>query len=171
MSKTVRNTLFTLTMLGLTTFGLEWNKEVAAERDPVAIGRAVLASQPSQLSIDDQVFPLQIDFSKPVIKLGQAQQVAITTAPYATLAIVIVYPNESIVPPEARQAQADASGHYSFQFHLDDFRLLGSVTVSVVATVDTKTTEASQTFSLQSWLATDEIETPEERTYSHPLIP
>lgn len=167
MMKALRNTVFTVVALGLTTLGLYWNKEVARQHDPVAIGRSVLASQ--SLGIDEQVFPLSISFSRPAMKLGQVQEMTIKTVPFAELDIVTTYPDGTIDNPQTTHAKADANGSYTMKYKLSDFSYLGVIKTAVVATSNTKTSEAAQVFALQPWSA-DTSDQGDDR-YVHPLVP
>lgn len=167
MIKLIRNTAFTIVAIGLTTLGLYWNKEIALRHDPVAIGRSVLASQ--TLGLTEQIFPLSISFSRPVMKLGQSQEMTIKTVPFAELDIVTTYPDGTIDNPQTIHAKADNKGNFKMKYKLNDFGHLGVIKAAVVATSETKTSEAAQVFALQPWSA-DTNDQGDDR-YVHPLVP
>lgn len=168
MNKSVRNSVFTAVALGLTIIGIHWNKEIARQSDPLAVSRSVLASQP--LGEGEQMFPLTIDFALPVMKLGQTQEMIITTAPYAELEIITYYPDGSINNEQTLIATADKYGRFHKKFKLNSFENLGIFRTSVIATSATKTSEAAQVFALQPWSVSSDIEN-EPTKYYHPLVP
>lgn len=167
MMKLVRNTLFTIVALGLTTLGLHWNKEIARQHDPLAIGRSVLASQ--NLDTADQVFPLSISFSRPVMKLGQTQEMTIQTVPFAQLDVAVNFPDGSIFSEQTRRVVADQAGKFQVRFKINDFQHLGVAKAAVVAISNTKSSEATQVFAIQPWSA-DTTDESDDR-YVHPLVP
>ena len=126
MSRVIRNTFFTIVALIMTTVGLEWNKDTAKQNDPVTISQAVLASQlETKEATEDQVFPLEISFSRQVVRLGQYQVVTFRTVPRAKLDIVTQYPNGSINNSQTLRAVADENGVFTQKYKLDNFRFLG----------------------------------------------
>ncbi|MEX0594585.1 MAG: hypothetical protein WD157_00600 [Patescibacteria group bacterium] len=171
MSRTIRNTFFTIVALILTTIGLGWNKDIAKENDPVTISQAVLASQTDASSTKEQPFPLKIEFSRQVVRLGQTQVVTINTLANAQLDIVTQYPNGSINNSQTLKAKADSNGQFIQKYKLDDFHFLGVFHVSVVATTKNRTSTDLEKFVLQTWIS-DQSELINEVTeYKYPLVP
>lgn len=167
MWKVVRNTFFTAAAIGLTVVGLRWNTQTVSQLDPLTIGRSVVAAQSLE---DDPNFPLKIEFARPIVKLGQAQEMTIVTVPNAELEIVTIYPDGDVADLQTRRAVADNEGRFYMKYKLSDFRYLGIIRVAVVATSATKTAETSQVFGVQPWVA-DAVEEAQEQRYLHPLIP
>ena len=171
MSRTLRNTFFTIAALVMTTAGLSWNRDIDKKTDPVAISQAVLASQPQNTENKDQSFKLDIEFSRQVVRLGQTQVVTISTVPNAELEIVTQYPNGSINNSQTIKAKADKSGQFIQKYKLDDFHFLGVFHVSVVATTKNRTSTDLEKFILQTWIA-DQPDLAKEITgYKYPLVP
>jgi hypothetical protein len=168
--KVIRNSIFTALAVTLTVIAVDWNKEIARQRQPIAISQAVLAAQnPSGLTID-QAFPLSINFSRDEVKLGQYQEIIIRTVPFAELDIVTQYPDGSVSADQTFQAKASEGGEYRFRFKLDSFEYLGVFRISIAAYSDNKVSEASNHFLLKTWVS-DELNPSGEGNYVYPLVP
>ncbi|MCR4306992.1 MAG: hypothetical protein NUV80_00315 [Candidatus Berkelbacteria bacterium] len=166
MSKMVRNSIFTLIVLALTAVGLSWNKQIVRHADPVQISNTVLSSETQG---DRQSFPLKIEFTQTRVKLGQTQELKITTIANATLEIVTVYPDGSVNHAQTLRATADETGRYKLKFKLDDFSYLGVFETRVLAHSNNQEAQSSARFALQTW-------TPEDKAinqdgYVYPLLP
>ena len=142
MNKVVRNTIYTVLAITMTSVGLKWNKVVNAPHQPIALQKAVLASDAFTYTTSLQ-FPLSITFDKPAVSLGQLQTVTINTVPFANLDIVTKYPDNTVDHPQSLTAKGDGNGVYSLTFKVSDFHYLGSFQVNVVASSGNQT---SQTF-------------------------
>ncbi len=171
MSRTLRNTFFTIFVLILTTIGLSWNRTTIEQRDPVTISEAVLASQTEQPATEEQPFPLAISFSRDVVRLGQTQTVTFTTIPNAELEIVTQYPSGSVNNSQTQKVTVDQTGSYVQKYKLDDFHFLGVFHVSVVAYTANRTATASEKFVLQTWTKTNQEILDEVTDYRYPLVP
>lgn len=166
MSKTVRNSIFTTFVVLLTAVGLNWNKQIAHQANPVAIGQSVLASDVKDAAIN---FPLSVKFSRPRLELGQTQQLIVKTAPAATLDIATVYPDGSVVNDQTLRTTADDQGRYTLRFTVDSFRDLGRFqTVVVVTTVGGQKAKASSTFLAVS---PNYVGEKSLTRYFYPLVP
>jgi hypothetical protein len=162
----VRNSVFTLVILALTAVGLNWNKNIVRHSDPVQISNTVLSAETVRSS---QPFPLTIEFDQPHVKLGQTQEMKISTIANASLEIATVYPDGSVSNAQTLQATADETGHYKLKFKLDDFSYLGVFETRVIARSNNEKSQSSARFALQSW-------TPEDKAasndgYVYPLVP
>ncbi len=171
MSRTLRNTFFTIVALILTTLGLNWNREITVQRDPVTISEAVLASQNEASQTEEQPFPLAITFSREVVRLGQSQTVTFTTVPGAELEIVTQYPNGSVNNSQTLKMTVDGSGSYVQKYKLDDFHFLGVFHVTAVAYTNNRTATASEKFVLQTWTKSSPAALDEVTNYRYPLVP
>ena len=172
MSRVIRNTFFTIVVLIMTTVGLEWNKDIAKQNDPVTISQAVLASQLEiKEATEDQVFPLEISFSRQVVRLGQYQVVTFRTVPRAKLDIVTQYPNGSINNSQTLRAVADENGVFTQKYKLDNFRFLGVFHVSAIATIKNRTNTVLEKFVLQTWVKNQPGLEEDITNYQYPLIP
>lgn len=172
MSRAIRNTFFTIVALIMTTVGLEWNEDTARQNNPVAISQAVLASQlETEEETEEQNFPLTIDFSRQVIRLGQTQRVTFTTVPGAKLDIVTQYPNGSINNSQTLKVTADENGQYRQKYKLDNFRFLGVFHVSVIATIENRTNTALEKYVLQTWVEKNSELENAITDYQYPLLP
>jgi len=166
MPKLVRNSIFTLVILALTALGLNWNKSIVLRSDPVQISDTVLSADVSRTK---QPFLLEVEFAQERLKLGQTQEMRITTTANAQLEIVTVYPNGSVNNPQTLRATSDETGRYKLKFKLDDFSYLGVVETRVVARSNNQKSQSLARFALQSW-------TPDDRAvsqdgYVYPLVP
>lgn len=168
MSKTLRNSLFTVVAVSLTAVGVGWNRQVIKDKDPVAIGQTVLAEQPVE-SLAATGLPVSASYSRPNVKLGQSEELTVKTAPNADLEIVTIYPNGSVNNPQTLTATADEVGQYTLQFTPDDFHYLGIFQTVVVAKLGGETGQAKTTFTLQTWTQADQK--PVDTTYVYPLVP
>jgi hypothetical protein len=164
--KTIRNTAFTVLALGLVSFGVSWNEQVARTREPVAIGPAVLAQIGDNLSQQSD-FPLHLELSRTVVRLGQFQVVTIQTRPFADLEIVTSDPTGNSNRPETFTATASETGQYKFRFKLDNFRELGQFVISARATTGPQQAYAQGTFVLQTWHEEPKV----DEVFFHPLVP
>lgn len=166
MLKVVRNTAFTILALGLTSAGLGWNKNIAANQLPLGSQQAVLAAQLR----DDETpaFPVNLTFASNAVRLGQFQEITITTVPEARLDIVTTYPDSSNNHPQTLSAMADQQGNYQLRFKLDDWHNLGLFTVSVIAATGNKIAHTSGRFVLQTWA---EKSPNQDKNYVYPLVP
>ncbi len=174
MSRTLRNTFFTIAALVMTTLGLNWNEYIAKKSDPVAISQAVLASQEEAAATKDDTvkqFKLEIELSRQVVRLGQTQVVTITTVPNANLDIVTQYPNGSINNSQTIKAKADENGLFTQKYKLDDFHFLGVFHISVIATTKNRTATDLEKFVLQTWIKDQPGLTEEVTNYKYPLVP
>jgi len=166
MFKLARNTVFTLLVLGLTVYGVNWNKEIARSHRPVSAEQTVLASQKFADS-QTPTFPLTITFDRPSLRLGQFETVHIQTVPDAALDIVTLYPDRTVDVSQSVKVKADENGRYELRFRLDDFHHLGIFQVTTVATSGNKTSEVSRQFTLQTWGDSAN----EDSGYVYPLVP
>lgn len=166
MLKIVRNTAFTALALVLTAVGLNWNQEIARERDPVAISQAVLAKKEVAANSD---LPLEVEISRPNIKLNQYQTITIKTAPRSSLEIITVYPNGSINNPQTLTTVTDNNGHYELRFKLDNWHYLGLFRVIVTVQANSKTSRVERQFVLQTWSEPQRDLT--QPPYIYPLLP
>lgn len=166
MWKMVRNTAFTVAALGLTSLGLAWNKNIAASLKPVPSEQAVLAAQ-SVTNNTKLAFPLTVAFANPSVRLGQYQELRITTVPDASLEIVTAYPDGNTNNPQTLLAKADQRGIYRLRFKLGDWRALGLFKTTVTAKTGNTTARASGNFVLQTWAA----DPSGNSTYVYPLVP
>lgn len=168
MFKATRNTVFTIAAVGLTAFGLSWNNDIQQSRRPLSAERAVLAAK-SLADEAEPVFPLEVTFDKPIVKLGQYQELTIKTVPDAELDIVTLYPNGSVNNNQTLKTQADSQGRYQIQFKLSDFYFLGLFQTTVIARTGNKTAEATGRFILQTWVDTGK--SVPSNDYVYPLVP
>jgi len=166
MSKMVRNSIFTLIILALTAVGLNWNKNIVRHSDPVQISSTVLSAE---TTITKQAFPLLVEFAQPRVKLGQTQEMKITTVPNATLEIVTVYPDGSVNNAQTLRAAADETGRFKIKFKLDDFSYLGVFETRVLAHSNGQESRSSARFALHSWAP--ENKAVSEDGYVYPLLP
>lgn len=166
MSKLVRNSIFTLAILALTAVGLSWNKQIVRHGDPVQISNTVLSAEAFNV---DQPFLLKIEYVEQRLKLGQVQEMKISTAANATLEIVTVYPDGSINHPQTLRAKADETGRYKLKFKLDDFSYLGVFETRVLAQANNQEARGSARFALQSWTPDDSSLSTDG--YVYPLLP
>lgn len=172
MSRTLRNTFFTIVALILTTIGLSWNRETIEKRDPLTISQAVLASQVEESStVQEQPFPLTISFTRDVVRLGQTQTVTFTTVPGAELEIVTQYPNGSVNNAQTLKTTADNSGVFVQKYKLDDFHFLGVFHVTAIAYTANRTASVSEKFVLQTWTKPSPAVLDEVTNYRYPLVP
>ena len=166
MPKMVRNSIFTLIVLVLTALGLSWNKNIARNGDPVQISSTVLSAEATKTK---QAFPLAVEFAQTRVKLGQTQEMKITTVPNARLEIVTVYPNGSVNNAQTLRATADETGRYRLKFKLDDFSYLGVFETRVLARSGNQESQGSARFALQTW--TPDNKAVSEDGYIYPLVP
>lgn len=162
----VRNSIFTLIILALTAVGLNWNKSIARHSDPVQISSTVLSSETVETK---QAFTLKVEFAQPRVKLGQVQEMRVSTVPNATLEIVTVYPNGSVSNAQTLRATADETGRFKLKFKPDDFSILGVFETRVLAHSNNQESQSSARFALQTW-------TPDNKAliddgYVYPLLP
>lgn len=174
MSKPVRNTVFTIMAVVLSSVGLSWNRAVVHERQPLAEAPAVSASDVSikeRLDVNEkQDFPLTLSLERTAVKIGQYQTYNIKTIPNAELKLTTVYPNGSVNNPDTFDAVANEVGSYQYSFKMTDFQYLGPYQVHVVATSSGQQASASDHFVLQTWIAPSPSEAP-ELEYRYPLVP
>lgn len=171
MSRTLRNTFFTIVVLVLTTVGLSWNRTTTQQRNPVTISEAVLASQTEPSNSEEQPFPLTVSFSREIVRLGQTQTVTFTTVPNAQLEIVTQYPNGSVNNSQTQKVTVDQTGIYTQKYKLDDFHFLGVFHVSAIAYTNNRTATASEKFVLQTWTKTNKEVLEQVTDYRYPLVP
>lgn len=152
--------------LVLTSMGLSWNEDIAASRQPLSSQAAVLAAQ--TVSDENSAFPLQVKFSSPAVRLGQFQELLITTVPEAKLEVVTVYPDGTTNNLQTVLAVADKNGQYRLRFKMADFRNLGLFTTAVTATSGNKVAQAGSQFVLQTWAESLPSANPD---YVYPLVP
>lgn len=166
MSKIIRNSIFTVIVLILTAIGLSWNKQIVRSGDPVQISNTVLSVASTKVK---QPFPLSVEFSKTHIKLGQYQEMKITTAANAKLEIVTVYPNGNVNNPQTLRASADETGRFFLKFKLDDFADLGVFETRVLARANDQQSQDAARFALQTWFQTSK--SLDQDGYIYPLLP
>lgn len=142
MHKVVRNTLFTATALGLTSLGIGWNKDIVAQRQPLAAEQVALASQ----SQNDPSLPVSITVRDQVVVLGRSETLTIQTNPNATLSIVVRRPDGSVDPSHTFQAQADQLGTYVLSLVVSDYHFLGGFNVKVTSSSNGISNQASAQF-------------------------
>ena len=167
MHKPLRNTAFTLVVVGLSAFGIGWSKQGARQTDPTVISQEVLASPAVRKPNSD--FPLSLEFVRDRVKLGQYQQVTVRTKPFAELEVVTIYPNGSVNNPETLKATADELGNFTMKYKLSDFHFLGIFQVLVRATVSDAQAETSGRFVLQTWIEPNDR--LDQNGYIYPLLP
>ncbi|MEK7202176.1 MAG: hypothetical protein AAB669_01435 [Patescibacteria group bacterium] len=166
MSKMVRNSIFTLIILALTAVGLSWNKRIVRYGDPVQISNTVLSAEAFNV---DQPFSLKVEYVQQRLKLGQTQEMKITTVANAKLEIVTVYPNGSVNHAQTLRATADETGRYKLKFKLDDFGYLGVFETRVLARANNQEARSSARFALQTWTPDDSAISTDG--YVYPLVP
>jgi hypothetical protein len=165
MSKSIRNTFFTIVALVLTGLGVSWNEEVARQRTPVAIGQTVLAEFAGQeQSAGD--FRLELELSRSTVLLGQFQVVTLRALPYSDLELTVRYQDGSFASNLSRRVTADELGRYTWRFQVNDFKAIGPVEVLAKATAGDRTAARRTLFTVQTW---SKSVTTEEFTY--PLVP
>jgi hypothetical protein len=162
-AKAVRNTVFTVAVLALTAVGVQWNEQVAGHRRPVAVNQAVLAQA---VNVRDD-FPLKLELSRDVVRLGQVQVVSVETSPFADLEIIATGPDGSSDRAETFATTADETGRFSFRFKLDDFRDLGSFTLTVKARLGNGTSYEQKSFMVETW----QPDSAKNEEYTHQLLP
>lgn len=167
LTKTVRNTIFTIIVVILTGLGVVWNKNSIDRQKPVAIGQTVLADVSATGSAQDD-FPLHVELSRSVVRLGQYQVVSISTQPFAELNIVTSGSNNRYERPETFRTTADETGKYVFRFRLDDFHDLGQFELVVQAKLADQRASAKQVFELKSWAEKEKVS---EEKFLYPLVP
>lgn len=166
MGKVIRNTIFTLIALGLTAIGLGWTHKISNLNNPVQISSLVLSASKSA----HQAFPLTLEFARSYVKLGQYQELTVSTLPNAELEIVTVYPNGSINNPQTLNATADETGKYSMKFKLDDFAYLGVFETKVLARANNSQSQTTGRFAVQTWnQANNGLDS--SSGYVYPLLP
>ena len=166
MAKLVRNTVFTIVVLALTAVGLNWNKSVVRNDDPIHISDTVLSSFSNE---SQHMFPLTIKFGQTNLKLGQYQDMEIFTQANALLQIVTIYPDGSIDNSQTRRAAADETGRYSMKFRLDDFTQLGVFQTKILAQSGNQESQTSGSFVLRHWAEPNKV--LENYAPSYPLVP
>ena len=166
MWKLVRNTAFTVAALGLTSLGLAWNKDIVANRLPVPSEQAVLAAQ-NVTNNTKLAFPLTVVFANPSARVGQYQELRVTTVPDAALEIVTAYPDGNTTNPQTLSAKADSKGMYRLRFKLGDWRNLGLFKTTVTAKTGNSAARVSGNFVLQTW----SDGTNGSSDYVYPLVP
>ncbi len=165
MSKTIRNTLFTVAILTLTALGVEWNREIAKQQTPVAIGETVLAEFAGGEASSGQ-FNLEVKLSRTNVLLGQYQVVSVQTLPFAQLDIALIKPDGTFDQEQTVRAVADELGRYSQRFRLDDFHALGRFELMIKARSGDQSAASRAVFTLQTW---DRPAAKEE--ILHPILP
>ncbi len=165
MPKAIRNTCFTFLALIVTAFGVHGNKRIAETHKPVANRLAVLADE-TLLSNVENSFPLTVELSRPVVRLGELQFVTIETRPFTDINVMAIGPNGQIDNDGTFNARADELGKYSFRFKLNDFRQLGSFRLIVKANLAGQQSVAEQSFKLQTW-----VDDHKEEEFVYPLLP
>ncbi len=163
-TKTFRNIVFTIIVLALTALAIRWNKEIAATRNPVSIGSSVLAEEKQLASVNND-FPINLELSRPTLKLGQIQLVTIKTGQFADLEVLTVYPDGKYDRQETFNAQADEVGNFSFKFQPNSFRFLGKFQVIVKAKLVDNVAYAQASFVQQTW------NEEKENQFIYPLLP
>ncbi|QQG50334.1 MAG: hypothetical protein HZB70_02035 [Candidatus Berkelbacteria bacterium] len=161
--KTIRNTVFTGAVVVLTGAGVAWNKQSAAQREPISIAQTVLAEAGNSSRQD---FKLKLELSRKVMKLGQYQVVTVTALPFAELNIVAAGSNGNYERPETRQVNADETGRYSYRFKVSDFHDIGLFRITVHGSVNRQTASAEESFTVQAWGKDDE-----KNDFVYPLLP
>lgn len=165
MSKSIRNTFFTIIALVLTGLGVSWNEEVARQRTPVAIGETVLAEFAGQeRSAGD--FRLDVELSRSQVLLGQFQVVSIRALPFAELDLALRYQDGTYSGGQSRRVAADELGRYTWRFQVDDFKAIGPVEVLVKATAGEQSAAQRTVFSVQTWSKSAPTE-----EFTYPLLP
>lgn len=144
MHKVVRNTLFTATVLGLTSLGVAWNKDIATRRQPLAVEQVALAAQ----SNNDPSLPVSITTDADSVILGQSVHVAVQTVAGAKLEIATRRPDGSAEPTGTLQATADRTGRYTFTLTESDYHYIGMFSIAVVSSANGTSNQAAGAFTL-----------------------
>lgn len=165
MSKSIRNTFFTIIALVLTGLGVTWNEEVARQRTPVAIGQTVLAEFAGQEQSTGD-FRLDVDLSRSQVLLGQFQVISIRAVPFAELDLALRYQDGTYGGGHSRHVAADELGRFTWRIQVDDFKAIGPVEVLVKATAGDQSAARRTVFSVQTWSKSTSTE-----EFTYPLIP
>lgn len=163
MHKVVRNTLFTVAALGLTSLAIGWNKEISAKRQPLAVEQVALASQ----SQNDRSLPISVKAQDQMVMLGKKENIVIQTVAGATLNIVTKRPDNSIDPSHTIQATTDRTGRYVLALVISDYHYLGMFNISVTASSGGTTNQASDQFIV----IVPSDQEPQDSQSGYPLIP
>ena len=159
--------MFTIITVGLTAFGVGWHQKNTRVIDPTVISQKVLASPVS--TTVPSLFPLSLELARDRVKLGQYQNITITTAPFAELDIVTIYPNGSINNPQTLKETANELGRFEMKYKLSDFQYLGVFQVIVQATSGDQEAKTSKQFVLQTWI--NKTDSSSSVDYIYPLLP
>jgi len=163
--KTLRNTGFTLIVLGLAAVALSWNHRVVLEKMT-----SLQAASPivSSLTVKNDL-PLQVYTETSPLKIGDTVTITILTTANANLNIKLTSSQASATPIVAT-AQADSQGYYVYQHKMDDYNFVGRFGIGVAASLGGS--EASRTTSLilDTWGGSLSDQLP-QTSYSHPLVP
>lgn len=167
MGKLIRNTAFTIAVLGLAAFGISWNRStIGSHRGPLATNQDVLASPALE---SDPSMPLTLEFSRPSLKLGQYQVMTVHTRPNADIELTTIFPGATNTPDQRLAVKADDQGNYQRRFQLDDFRNIGKFTVFVSAVSNGQIARSSGEFLLESW-GMSEV-SPTATPFVYPILP
>jgi hypothetical protein len=167
MGKLIRNTVFTIAVLGLAAVGISWNRStIGSHRGPLVANHDVLASPALE---SDPSMPLALEFSRPSLKLGQYQVMSIHTRAGADIELTTIYPGATNTPDERLTVKADEQGNYQRRFQLDDFHNIGKFTVFVSAVSNGQVARSSGEFILESWAMTETK--PSTTPFVYPLLP
>lgn len=165
MSKTLRNTLFTALLLGLTGLGVSWNEEIARERTPIAIGETVLAEFSGQEQSTGNM-KLEVELSRAAVLLGQYQVVTIETLPFADLDLALQKADGQFVVEQTLRSTADELGRYQWRFRVNDFGSVGPLQALVRASLGDKSAARRSSFVVQTW-----NEAKQREEFLHPIVP
>lgn len=163
--KTIRNTGFTLLVLGLAAVALSWNHRVIVDRMTTLQAASPLVVS----SVSKNTLPLQVYAGTASLKVGDTFKATILTSPNSIVTVQLTSVQPS-AKPVVVTAQADSQGYYIYQNKMSDYGFVGRVGLSVNAKLDGAEASRSTTFILDTWGGTLSDQLP-QTTYSHPLVP
>ncbi|MEK7548374.1 MAG: hypothetical protein AAB499_00545 [Patescibacteria group bacterium] len=165
MLAAIRNTFLTGLALVATVYGVGWNQQALRYNGPEKVSQRVRASLTS--AIRNQL-PLRLTLSDSTIRLGDWQEITVSTSPLAEVELALVYPDGRSDRPPTANGQASANGRWQTKVKLDDWRQLGVFRVLVVARLNNRQSQASASFVLEP-LPSDLQ--PGREKYIYPLVP
>lgn len=130
MSKTIRNTFFTISILVLTSVGLKWHKAVGASQADPALSPSLLAGAQSGLT---PAFAVTADYLRPIVELGQTQLLTITTVPGSVVEVTTRTTDGQVVHALTKRVTSQ-TGLVTLRTKLTKFDELGPITTIIRAT-------------------------------------
>lgn len=163
MAAVIVRGIFTVAVIALTVFGVQWNK--SALKNIRSGGDGQLLANVSLSA--DSTLPAKVNLISSEINLGEWQEAQVTTSPHAKVTLSVVA-GESKESKQIEQTTADQSGNATIRFKINDWHSLGSVRVIVVAHSGSAIGQVTSSFQL---LGEPDYPIVDEPAYSYPLLP